>query len=403
MKVQFEYTFPIEKSEERPDGVYITGLATGPEIDEEGERIAPEAIAKFARQIEEMANFGLPLTYRDAHIKDGVLTELGEVTKAWLTPEFHLGVEVRLDVEDNPAALSLWKKIQKGKQYGMSVAGEVHDFADEFVSDVGRIVRTYKDVVLTEISNTTRPAWTPSFGTVLSKAIKDAESSDAAGDSTRMDKEKQDRPAVEGNGPEPVGQNAGHKGTTDATRPETNEDVVGTEAAEQIAGQDTEATQVSPPDVTNDVNNNVAQRGGDALEAPNADGPNGPAMNEPTPDVLEDQNPVVEKAVAAIRELFTSLLREAAVGGITKSVSEGSESTAGLTALQGQVAELQRSLSEATARIAELENSPDGADAPELMERHELTVEQAREVIAKSGDTRQRLALGLREALGPRR
>lgn len=168
----FKYTFPIAKAEERADGFYIVGYASGPEIDTEGERMAPEAIARFAEQIN-VSDPDFRLPYRDAHAPDGVLRDLGDITKAWLNEHFHLGIEVKLNM-DNPAAAFLFKQLKKGKQYGMSVAGHVVDYAMEYAEEVGKSVLTYKDVVLDEISNTTRPAWYPSFGTVLSKSIKDA-------------------------------------------------------------------------------------------------------------------------------------------------------------------------------------------------------------------------------------
>lgn len=173
----FKYTFPITKSEQRADGRYIIGYASGPEVDLEGERMAPEAIQRFAEQINTQTDDPeLMLVYRDAHAPDGVLRDLGVIKKAWINEHMHLGIEVRLD-DDNPASDFLWKQVDgRKKQYGMSVSGRVLDYADEFVSEVGKTVRTYKNVVLDEISNTTRPAWYPSFGSVLSKSIKDAAS-----------------------------------------------------------------------------------------------------------------------------------------------------------------------------------------------------------------------------------
>lgn len=171
-QANFKYTFPVAKAEQRDDGYYLVGYASGPELDSEGERMAPEAIARFSDQIN-ATDEDSRLVYRDAHAHDGVLRDLGVITKAWLTEKFHLGIEVRLD-EGNPASMFLFKSIKKGKQYGMSVAGHVIDYANEFVDEVGKNVLTYKNVVLDEISNTTRPAWYPSFGTVLAKSVKDA-------------------------------------------------------------------------------------------------------------------------------------------------------------------------------------------------------------------------------------
>lgn len=170
----FKYTFPIVKAERRDDGMYLLGFATGPEVDKDNERIAPEAIVNFAKQIEDRSAAGNPLPYLDAHADDGVLRELGVLTKGWVNENFHLGVEVRLN-EDNPAAMYLYNQVQKGKQYGMSISGAVLDWTNEFVQEVGRMVRTFKNVVLDEISNTTRPAWYPSFGTVLSKSVQSAD------------------------------------------------------------------------------------------------------------------------------------------------------------------------------------------------------------------------------------
>lgn len=187
---QWRITFPIEKAEQRDDGLFITGLASGPEVDSTGERMDQSLIHKFADQIN--AQGGLPLTdrlvYRDAHAPDGVLRDLGWLTKAWVTERGQLGVEVRLD-EDNPAAMFLYRAIRRGKQYGMSVAGKVLDFADEFVAELGKTIRTYRDVVLTEISNTTRPAWTPSFGSVLSKAIDDTAEAESLLERNLMEEE----------------------------------------------------------------------------------------------------------------------------------------------------------------------------------------------------------------------
>lgn len=171
---EWRITFPIEKAEERGDGLFITGLASGPEVDAQGDRMDARLIHKFADQINATGNlpFVDRLPYRDAHSKDGVLRDLGVASKAWVNDQGRLGVEVQLD-EDNPAARYLFKQISKGKQYGMSVHGHVFGFVDEFVQEIGKTVRTYKDVLLDEISNTTRPAWTPSLGSVLSKALED--------------------------------------------------------------------------------------------------------------------------------------------------------------------------------------------------------------------------------------
>ena len=133
----------------------------------------PEAIALFRAQVEGMVQQGDPLVLRDAHAQDGVLMDLGYIVEASIDESFHLVIKAELD-EDNPAAVALWKKLQKGKQFGLSIGGRVIDYIDEYVETLGKTVRTYLNVLLNEISVTTRPAWQPSFGTVMSKSIDEA-------------------------------------------------------------------------------------------------------------------------------------------------------------------------------------------------------------------------------------
>lgn len=178
----WKYTFPIEKAEQRADGHrYLVGLASGPGVDLQNHEVDPLAIHDFVAQIAARLEAGDPIPYRDAHRKDGVFMDLGILTKGWVTPANELAVEVQLDDEgDNAGADWLFKQVQKGKKFGMSIAGSVPEggFIDELRAGVG-IVRRFTKVVLSEISNTTRPIWTPSFGTVLSKAIDEAQAESA--------------------------------------------------------------------------------------------------------------------------------------------------------------------------------------------------------------------------------
>jgi phage head maturation protease len=173
----FKYTVPISKAEADDDGLYITGEASGPEIDIQDERIAPEAIKAFANQIKERAASGDPIPYLDEHDKStsgrGVLRHLGDLVDGEITDNNHLRVKVRLN-EDNPAATFLYRQIVAGKKFGMSINGDVLEFADELVKSIGRKIRTFKSVILTHVANTTRPVWTPSLGTVLNRAVEKA-------------------------------------------------------------------------------------------------------------------------------------------------------------------------------------------------------------------------------------
>ena len=170
-KFDFKIAMPLEKAE-REDGWFITAIAAGPEVDLQHERLAPSALEGIVSQIAQN-----PVPFLNWHNKNDALAEMGEVTKAWLTPEFHMGVEVQLD-QDDFRAQKLWKKLgtvnpRTGKpyEYGLSVGGN-GDYKDEYEKS-GR-VRTYYDVQLDEISLTTKPIYTPSLGTVLRKAIDES-------------------------------------------------------------------------------------------------------------------------------------------------------------------------------------------------------------------------------------
>jgi len=180
-QANFKYTFPIAKADERDGELYVYGEATGPEVDIQNERMAPSAIEDFALQIRTAMDKGEPIPFTEIHQRDGVFKDLGEVISGWVTPDFHLGVEVHLDKE-NPAAVFLHKQLKKGKKMGMSIFGNVpsrDSFKDEMV-EVGKSVRTFYKVNLESIGRTTMPVWYPSLGTVLAKAVDEA----AEGDNT---------------------------------------------------------------------------------------------------------------------------------------------------------------------------------------------------------------------------
>src|SRR5687768_13257615 len=90
----FKYTVPISKAEADEDGLYITGEASGPEIDLEEQRIAPEAIKAFAEQIKDRYASGDPIPYLDEHDKStsgrGVLRHLGDLVDGEITDNNHL-------------------------------------------------------------------------------------------------------------------------------------------------------------------------------------------------------------------------------------------------------------------------------------------------------------------------
>jgi starvation-inducible DNA-binding protein len=369
----WKITFPISKAEQRADGFYILGEASGPEIDATDERMAPDAIQRFAEQISQNALTN-PLPYRDAHAQDGVLRDLGSIVRAWITDKMHLGVEVKLD-EANPAAMYLFAQLQKGKQFGMSVAGAVRSYKDEFMPDLGKNIRTYYDVTLNEISNTTRPAWTPSFGTVLHKAIDDVPAEEV---------ETVVAPEAEAVVAEP-----------EAPVIETSEP----------AEAPLEEAVVSEGEVEKDSN--------PEHETPCECGECGAEVVVPEVEVEADVEKVGRKISAetasrllALHEEMTAALKEFGLlseeveDETAKSVSNADESNLEEVAIEpeketvvDETEELKRALAEASARIVELENSP-AVSAPPLIERGETTQDDVMANLASISPS-ERLRLGL--------
>ena len=182
MKTDFKITMPIQKSD-REGGWYVTGVAAGTEVDSEGWRLTEKCIGKMVDQAQGGSVFA-----RDWHERNSIMSDMGQVQKAWVTPSFELGVEVELD-QDHPKAQWLWKQLAKGKQFGLSVMGDVPDTGYKVEkSDTGERVVVIDDVEWEEVSFTTKPIYTPSFGTVLRKAIDEAEAKSVpTGDNTSVD------------------------------------------------------------------------------------------------------------------------------------------------------------------------------------------------------------------------
>lgn len=428
--VPFKYTFSVAKAEQREDGMFLVGEASGPEIDATNERMSPQAIQRFAEQIESMATAGRPLAYRDAHAQDGVMRDLGEVTRAWIDEEMHLGVEVKLD-EDSPAAIFLFKQINKGKQFGMSIAGNVLDFVDEFAAEIGRVVRTYLDIMLTEISNTTRPAWTPSFGTVLSKAIDEATAESIATQGENVDPKKDALAA--GDSTEATAEDVAKEAETveeteDVTEKATEtveETVAETEGGEPTT-TDTEKTDETEADAdvekasdeTADAESDTTSTATETEKTDETPAADEEQETEATEKAAEEDESgdEVEKAGRSISAanakrllaMYAYMTSEMKAMGLIDEVeapakSDSTDAETALTkaldeatvekaALEARVTELQQDLTEKTARITELENMP-VQPAPNLVTRAD-EAEEARKAIASMGPS-EKLRAGL--------
>lgn len=366
----FKYTISIEKAETRDGRMFITGVAAGPGIDLQGEEMDPQAITGFAAQIEDRVAKGDPIPYMDHHQKGGVLNELGTVVKGWVTDQFELGIEVELD-SDNPAAVALFTKVNKGKKFGMSVQGSVNKYIDQFRPEIGKAVRRFLDVTLGEISNTTRPIWTPSFGTVLSKAIDDAVAESATDEGVKPVKDlpvEQAVPAAD----------------VDTTKAEDAAIETPAVEAEKAETPETPEAPVAPVVEDADVEKAQSAKSTRTLLAMRASIDAALAELGVIDAPATDEAPVVEPEKAVSDDTADPL---------TKAITDA---TAPLVTL---VEDLQKSLTEATARIVQLENTPAGEGAPALIDKAESA--KAEEILAKA-QPRDLIRLGLAAHHGQR-
>jgi len=215
----WKITIPVDRAEEQDGGLFLYGQASGPERDSHGTEMDPTAIQDFADQIVSRVSDSDPLPYLDHHMKDGVLRELGEVVDGSVSSDYRLNIKVRLH-PDNPAAAYLHTRIKHGKKYGMSIAGDGVQYRMIDDPSSGEKVIRFLKIKLKEISNTTRPSWVPSFGTVLARSIEGEE----------------------------IGENMAEELVkSDAT--EVVDNVVANESAEPVAAQVTEQTETPVVDV----------------------------------------------------------------------------------------------------------------------------------------------------------
>ncbi|MBU0846680.1 hypothetical protein KKH23_05770 [Patescibacteria group bacterium] len=163
--VEFTKVIPVTKAYEKDGDLYIEGESSGPELDLDKQFMTPECIQGMAKQVNEN-----PVPYLDEHQKRGVASELGTVISADVTPEYHMKTTTRLD-RDNPIAVTLWNKVQKGKKFGQSIAGHVAGMATKVVD--GAVYKGFSRIVLDHIANTTKPSWAPSLGTLVAKSLED--------------------------------------------------------------------------------------------------------------------------------------------------------------------------------------------------------------------------------------
>lgn len=364
----FRYTIPITRAIAENGDLFLEGEASGPEIDSYGTRIHPSVIAGFAEQIATRSAMGDPIPYRDTHGQgvtgdQPVMADFGELVGATVTEDHHLRVRVRLDNE-NPAARFLHKQIERGKRYGMSIGGQVQGFQDEFVKEAGQIVRTFTNVMLDHIANTSQPSWTPSLGTVLMRAV------DRALEGENMDPEV---PAPES--PEAEGAEE----TTEVTEPaaeaaaeETAEETAEEATTEEAATDEAEATEETAPEV-HTIEASALQPVADAVAA----------LASAVSMLMATPVPATAVARSDTNDAARSVPSESPVTGNDE-----------IAVLRTQFESLRTELATANDRIRQLEAEPAG-DTPEVIQRNQE--DDLRAELLKL-DPHSRLRLGLEAA-----
>jgi len=165
IRVPFKKVIPIVKAYEGDDGeLYLEGESSGPEFDLDKQFMTPECVKDMSDQVN--AN---PVSVYDEHQKRGILNDLGVAIKSVVTPEVHMKPTIRLDRE-NPAAVTLHKKVQKGKLFGLSVAGHVLEPVKKTIN--GILFQGFNRIRLDHIGITTKPSWSPSLGTLVAKSLE---------------------------------------------------------------------------------------------------------------------------------------------------------------------------------------------------------------------------------------
>jgi phage head maturation protease len=182
---EFKLTCDLRKAyeESSADGTkvkFISGLASGPQVDLEYEQQSKSVLKSFQKAIQE----GMYLRSGEHSLiplRSGHRTEwddiLGYITKAELDDNYNLWITAELEPE-NPNAELLYKRLTQPKrdgrpvQLGLSVGGKVIRAGHEYNETTKSMIRTYYDVALKEISVVGQPAYPTAFCQAMEKSVK---------------------------------------------------------------------------------------------------------------------------------------------------------------------------------------------------------------------------------------
>lgn len=166
----FKITVPItrcylRKAADGTDRYVVEGMASNTNMDLTGERMAESAIEAMSKSLATHA-----VIFKNEHGNDWD-DEFGEVVALTATPDHRLMMEAELD-PDHYRTKTLVAALNKGRQLGLSIGGLVVESAMEYADELKRLVRTYTDILLQEISVTGTPAVADTWLTNINKSIR---------------------------------------------------------------------------------------------------------------------------------------------------------------------------------------------------------------------------------------
>jgi hypothetical protein len=169
----FPFTFYIEKAvaDEVDSELILEGVASTTNIDHDNERMSKEALHAMANIINEKS---VPLRVEHSKSDNAVI---GSVFKAWVDERNQLHIRASLDKSHPVSATLHYAMKSEGKKMGFSVGGLVKKAVKEFSDQAGKLVKTFYDVELKEVSVTPRPANYDSWAISKSIARDEAEAS----------------------------------------------------------------------------------------------------------------------------------------------------------------------------------------------------------------------------------
>jgi len=170
---EFPFEFRIEKattSDTESEEMILEGVASTTNVDHDHERMSKEAISSMASIINKE---GVPLRVEHSKDKDAVI---GVVDKAWVDERNQLHIQAKLD-KNHMVSPILYQSMKNGSKMGFSVGGVVKHALQEFSEKLGKVVNTFYEVALQEVSVTPRPANFDAWAVAKSLA-KDAEEAD---------------------------------------------------------------------------------------------------------------------------------------------------------------------------------------------------------------------------------